>query len=60
VDYHHVVFTLAAFISDIVYYNKAVVYGLLFKIAAEILVTIAIDPKTTATRATPISHGTRS
>jgi hypothetical protein len=34
VDYYHVVFTLPAPISDIAYYNKAVVYGLLFEIAA--------------------------
>lgn len=45
VDYYHVVFTLPAPISDIAYYNKAVVYGLLFEIAAETLVTIAADPK---------------
>ena len=45
VDYYHVVFTLPAPISDIAYYNKAVVYGLLFEIAAETLTTIAVDPK---------------
>ena len=45
VDYYHVVFTLPAPISDIAYYNKAVVYGLLFEIAAETLCTIAADPK---------------
>jgi hypothetical protein len=45
VDYFHVVFTLPAPISDIAYYNKAVVYGLLFEIAAETLTTIAADPK---------------
>ena len=45
VDYYHVVFTLPALISDIAYYNKAVVYGLLFEIAAETLCTIAVDPK---------------
>jgi len=45
VDYYHVVFTLPAPISDIAYYNKAVVYGLLFEIAAETLITIASDPK---------------
>ena len=45
VDYYHVVFTLPAPISDIAYYNKAVVYGLLFEIAAETLITIAADPK---------------
>src|SRR5665647_32958 len=45
VDYYHVVFTLPAPIRDIAYYNKAVVYGLLFEIAAETLCTIAVDPK---------------
>ena len=45
VDYYHVVFTLPAPISDIAYYDKAVVYGLLFEIAAEVLGTIAADPK---------------
>lgn len=45
VDYYHVVFTLPAPISDIAYCNKAVVYGLLFEIAAETLTTIAADPK---------------
>jgi hypothetical protein len=45
VDYYHVVFTLPAPVSDIAYYNKAVVYSLLFEIAAETLTTIAADPK---------------
>jgi hypothetical protein len=45
VDYYHVVFTLPAPISEIAYSNKAVVYGLLFEIAAETLTTIAADPK---------------
>ncbi len=45
VDYYHVVFTLPAPISDIAYYNKTVVYGILFKAAAETLTTIAADPK---------------
>jgi hypothetical protein len=39
------VFTLPAAISAIAYYNKAVIYGLLFDIAAETLRTIATDPK---------------
>ena len=43
VDYYHVVFTLPAPIADIAYQNKAVVYGLLFDIAAEVLQTIAAD-----------------
>ena len=45
VEYYHVVFTLPAPIADIAYYNKAVVYGLLFDVAAETLLTIARDPK---------------
>ncbi|MBS0494306.1 MAG: IS91 family transposase [Proteobacteria bacterium] len=45
VDYFHVVFTLPAPISDIAYYNKALIYGLLFEIAAETLQRIAADPK---------------
>ena len=45
VPYYHVVFTLPAAIADIADQNKAVVYDLLFKAAAETLVTIAADPK---------------
>jgi len=45
VEYYHVVFTLPAPISDIAYTNKAVIYGLLFRIAAETLQTIAADPR---------------
>ena len=39
------VFTLPAPIADIAYQNKSVVYGLLFDTAAEVLQTIAADPK---------------
>ncbi len=45
VEYYHVVFTLPAPIAEIAYFNKAVVYGLLFDIAAETLLTIGGDPK---------------
>ena len=45
VPYYHVVFTLPAAIGDIAYQNKAVVYDMLFKAAAETLITIAADPK---------------
>ena len=45
VPYYHVVFTMPAPIADIAYYNKAVIYGILFKAAAETLITIAADPK---------------
>ncbi len=45
VEYYHVVFTLPAPISDIAYHNKAAVYAILFKAAAETLTIIAMDPK---------------
>ncbi|MBB3181976.1 IS91 family transposase [Variovorax sp. Sphag1AA] len=45
VEYYHVVFTLPAPIADIAYQNKAALYGLLFDLAAEVLLTIAGDPK---------------
>jgi hypothetical protein len=40
-----VVFTLPARIAAIAYQNKAVVYNLLFRAAAETVLTIAADPK---------------
>jgi hypothetical protein len=45
VQYFHVVFTLPAPIAAIGYYNKEVIYGLLFDIAAATLRTIAADRK---------------
>jgi hypothetical protein len=45
VAYYHVVFTLPAPISAIAYANKAVIYRLLFEVAAGTLGTIAADPK---------------
>jgi hypothetical protein len=45
VAYYHVVFTLPGPISDIAYQNKAVVYDILFKAAAQTLTTIAADPR---------------
>ena len=45
VPYYHVVFTLPAAIADIAYQNKAAIYAILFKAAAETLITIAADPK---------------
>jgi hypothetical protein len=45
VAYYHVVFTLPAPIAAIAFHNKAVVYDILFKTAAETLLTIAADPK---------------
>ncbi len=43
--YFHVVFTLPAPIAAVAFQNKAVVYDLLFRTAADTLVTIAADPK---------------
>ena len=45
VEYFHVVYTLPAPIADIAYQNKRVIYDLLFKAAAEAILTIADDPK---------------
>jgi hypothetical protein len=45
IGYFHVVFTLPSEIGDIAWYNKAVIYDLLFKIASQTLMTIAADPK---------------
>jgi hypothetical protein len=45
VPYYHVVFTLPAPIADIAYQNKAEIYAILFKAAAETLITIAGDPR---------------
>jgi hypothetical protein len=43
--YFHVVFTMPDEIAAIAYHNKAVVYDILFRTAAETLRTIAADPK---------------
>src|SRR4029453_3082263 len=45
VTYFHLVFPLAAALGALAYQNKARVYGLLLKAAAEALTTIAADPK---------------
>ena len=45
VEYYHVVFTLPATITDIAYQNKAAIYAILFRAAAETMITIADDPK---------------
>jgi len=44
-QYFHVVFTLPQEIAAIAYQNKARIYGILFRAAAETLITIAADPK---------------
>src|SRR2546427_70456 len=58
VDYFHVIFTLPAEIAPIAYQNKAVVYDLLFRTAAETLLTIAADPRHLGARigATAVLH----
>lgn len=45
VPYFHVVFTLPAEIAAIAFQNKAIVYGILFRTAAETLRIIAADPR---------------
>ena len=58
VGYFHVVFTLPTEIAPIAYQNKAVVYDLLFRAAAETLLSIAADPKHLGARigATAVLH----
>ena len=58
VGYFHLVFTLPAEIAPITYQNKAVVYDLLFRTAAETLLTIAADPRHLGARigATAVLH----
>jgi hypothetical protein len=45
VGYFHVVFTVPAEVADIAFQNKAVVYDLLFRAAADTVLTIAADPR---------------
>jgi hypothetical protein len=45
VEYFHLVFTLPAPIAEIAFQNKAVVYAILFRTAAETVRIIAADPK---------------
>jgi len=45
VPYFHVVFTLPAPAGEIAFQNKATIYAILFRAAAETLATIAADPK---------------
>jgi hypothetical protein len=58
VAYFHLVFTLPAEIAPIAYQNKAVIYDLLFRTAAETLLTIAADPRHLGARigATAVLH----
>jgi len=43
VGYFHVVFTLPIEVADIAFHNKAIIYDLLFRAAAETMTTIAAD-----------------
>jgi hypothetical protein len=45
VEYFHLVFTLPAEIARIAFWNKKAVYDLLFRSAAETVLSIAADPK---------------
>ena len=45
VPYFHVVFTVPAPVAEIAFHNKAVVYAILFRAAAETLVTVAANPR---------------
>src|SRR5579883_170249 len=45
VPYFHVVFTLPAAAAEIAFQNKATVYAILFRAAAETLCTIAAEPR---------------
>ena len=45
VGYFHVVFTLPSTIAAIAWQNKAIVYDLLFRTAAETMMTIVAEPK---------------
>ena len=45
VPYFHVVFTLPAPIAVIAFQNKAIVYAILFKAAAEAMSTLAANPR---------------
>ena len=58
VPYYHVVFTLPATLGALAFHNKAAVYDLLFRAAAETLSTIAADPRHLGARigATAVLH----
>jgi putative transposase/transposase-like zinc-binding protein len=45
VEYFHVVFTIPEELARVAFYNKEVVYGILFRTVAETLLTIARDPR---------------
>jgi hypothetical protein len=45
VEYFHVVFTLPQLVAPVALQNQRIVYGILFRAAAETLLRIAADPK---------------
>jgi hypothetical protein len=45
VEYFHVVFTLPEQIAELAFSNKETMYGILFRAAAETLLTLGADPK---------------
>jgi hypothetical protein len=45
VDYYHLVLTLSQPLSNITYYNKTLIYGLLLQADVHTLLTIDADPK---------------
>jgi hypothetical protein len=45
VPYAHVVFTLPAQLAPLALQNKSQIYGLLFRVSAETLLTVARDPQ---------------
>src|SRR3546814_6028347 len=58
VGYFHVVFTLPAEVAAIASHNKALVYDLLFKAAADTMPTIAADPKAFGANRNSVTEGT--
>jgi hypothetical protein len=56
VPYYHVVFTLPAPVAAVAFQNKAVVYDLLFRTAADTLLTIAADPRHLGVGLTAVLH----
>jgi hypothetical protein len=45
VEYFHVVFTLPEPIAQLAFYNKEVIYEILFRITAQTLLSVARDPQ---------------
>lgn len=45
IAYYHVVFTLPHELNDIIYHNRKLLLGLLFRCVHETLLTLCADPK---------------